>query len=163
MRDEGHFGDAPRTVYTDLPGSLLGLYEHSTGQVFVDRRMSAARKRCTLVHEAIHRLFGHRPSATPAETVVMEIATERMAALHLIPFPMLLGVLCRYPGDLDAAAEELMVDGDTLLARILGLSPMEQTVVEACGRHCIGYGSEQAKRSWPLEPITSRRVPSEAA
>lgn len=163
MQHEGHFKDSRRTVFAELPGDLLGYYDHATGSVFVDRRMAEAKKRCTLVHERIHRMFGHAPLGSEPEHVAREIATERAAGRELIPFPSLLGALCRHLGDLDAVALELLVDLETLLARLWDLEPVEQTVLEACGRHCIGYGVEAAWRPAPASSLGSRSVPSVVA
>ena len=41
-----------------LPDGLCGLYDAATDVILIDRRMTYTRKRCTLVHELVHRAHG---------------------------------------------------------------------------------------------------------
>lgn len=54
------------TVMSDLlPDKLAGVYIRSSDTIIIDRRMSYTRKRCTLVHELVHRHYGDDTSQGP--------------------------------------------------------------------------------------------------
>lgn len=41
-----------------LPDDLNGIYRMATDTIVIDRSMTYTRKRCTLVHELVHRMYG---------------------------------------------------------------------------------------------------------
>lgn len=148
-----------RTVFADLPDGACGYYDNTDGRIYVHKGTSRTMQRCTEVHESIHKEFQHGPVDTEAERVSREIAVERITARRLIDFPMLMAALCRHPKDPVAAARYLQVDLSVYMSRILGLTHLEQSILEACGGHCIGYGTAEASRPWPIEGIKGGRVP----
>ncbi|KFI56549.1 ImmA/IrrE family metallo-endopeptidase [Bifidobacterium callitrichos] len=54
------YGAAPKLKVMSalLPDDLEGLYRFSTDVILIDRTMTYTRKRCTLVHELVHRAYG---------------------------------------------------------------------------------------------------------
>lgn len=130
-------------VYRNLPGAVCGYFDPVTGAIHIDRRMPKRSQRCTLVHESIHRVLGHGPAKSPAEHMAREVAVERIAARQLITFPDLVTAMTQHK-DAAGMAGYLDVDEPLLYARVFSLDPLEQTIFEACARHCIGVGAEGA-------------------
>jgi hypothetical protein len=148
-----------RTVFADLPDGACGYYDNTDGRVYVHKGLSRTMKRCTEVHEAIHKEFQHGPVDTEPERVSREIAVERLTARQLIVFPSLMTAMSRFPKDPVNAARYLQVDLDVYLSRILGLTHLEQVILEVCCGFCIGRGTAQAARQWPMNEIKGGRVP----
>lgn len=130
-----------RVLYKELEGSLCGYFDHTTGALVVDPRISREGQRNTIIHEGYHRLLGHGPSASLAQHVAREIMVERLTASHLIPLPALLHVLVTY-ADTGARAKALGVSENILYARVMGLTEDEQLIVDVCARRCIGLKFE---------------------
>lgn len=154
ISDKG-LGRVGSTVqYADLPAGVCGYYDHSTGNIFVDRKMPNRNQRLTYEHEWTHKMLGHGPARSLAERLQREIAVERITARRLIPFSSFLSAMTRFK-DAGSVADALDVDEDLLYARVMSLSPDEQTLFEVCGRHCIGVGSVEAFRGVP-PPFTKK-------
>lgn len=152
-----------RTVFADLPDGACGYYDNADGRVYVDKRLSRTMQRCTEVHEQIHREFQHGPVDTEPERVSREIAVERRTAREMINFPCLMRALTRHPKDPVAAARDLQVDLGVYMTRILGLTHLEQVILETCGGFCIGYGTAEASRQWPMCEIKGGSLSSAMA
>ncbi|QOT15918.1 hypothetical protein [Paenarthrobacter sp. YJN-5] len=90
----------------------------------------------TIVHEAFHRTLRHGEDAMP-KRVSREIVVERMTALYFISFRDLLDAFLQC-GSVDEMARFLNVDNGLIYARWLALTPMEQAILNVCGRSCIG-------------------------
>lgn len=148
-----------RTVFADgLQGGVCGYYDSREGRVYVDKKLSRTMQRCTEVHESIHKEFNHGPVTSEAARVAREVAVERTAARRLIDFPALIGAVTRYPKDPAGAARYLQVDLSVYISRVLGLTELEQMVLEVCGGFCVGYGTAEASRPWPTKEIRGGRV-----
>jgi hypothetical protein len=119
-------------------GGPLGLYDRETGTVWVQKGLPAHKARCTVVHEHIHKILGHGAPLSNREKIQREIAVHGVAARMLVPFHMLLTSMTRC-ASLREAAAWCGVDFDTFTTRLMGLTSLEQTMLEVCGRHCIGY------------------------
>lgn len=85
-----------------LPGDLNGVYDSVNDVILIDRRMTYTRKRCTLVHELVHRHYGDaghgRESRCRARTACQLIDMDEYARVEAI-----------YDGDPWHIAEELNV------------------------------------------------------
>lgn len=124
-------------VFKRLDGES-GYYDHASGKIYLDPREDMPTLISTLMHERIHKELGHEPLTDPGENVAREVMVEGMAARRLISFPELLGGMVKHR-DVEHGADEFGVDSGTVRARILGLTPLEQAVIQVCGRHCIGF------------------------
>lgn len=87
---------------TRLPGDLAGLYCAATDTILIDRNMTYTRKRCTLVHELVHRAYGddgHRHEARcRRETARQLIDRDQYARAEIM-----------YDGDVWHIADELNI------------------------------------------------------
>lgn len=126
-----------RVVYKELAGDLCGYFDPDTAAIHVDPRLSKQAQVNTIVHEGFHRVLGHGRAPSLAVHVAREVMVERLTANHLIPLPSLLTVLCQYETTLERA-RVLGVSQAILVARIIGLTSDEQTIVDVCARRCIG-------------------------
>lgn len=123
-------------IYGELEGDLLGFYDHSTGNIHVDIRLSKRDQHITITHEGFHRLGRHGP-APSAVVVAREIGVELATAQYFISFRALLDGFLQC-GSAAELATFLHVDKGLVYARMLGLTRMEQMMLVVCGRHCIG-------------------------
>lgn len=123
-------------IYEELPGNLLGRYEHETDTIHVDCRLPKRDRFLTLIHEGFHRQLGHGP-APKAVCVAREILVEQMTARYFIPFRSLLEAFIQC-GSVTSMAKFLHVDDGLVYSRMLTLTPLEAVVLEVCGRQCIG-------------------------
>lgn len=106
--------DSPVTIASALlPDGLWGAYCESTQAILIDRRLTYAAKRCTLVHELMHWRHGD----TACDRLMWsreEHRARREAALFLIE-PMRYGLLEQmYDGDSWNIAQELEVTQQVL-------------------------------------------------
>jgi hypothetical protein len=113
-----------------LGHGLMGLWDESTRTLWLDARLSATERRCTLVHELIHAERGDVPCEDAALDARQERRVEQEAARRLIPLGALVDSL-RWTAQVDELAELLEVDVETLLARIGGLTRSEDAAVRA--------------------------------
>ena len=123
-------------VYEELSGGALGYYNHEDGLIRVDPRKPRRKRHVTIVHEAFHRTLKHGED-TLSKCVAREIVVERMTALYFISFRDLLDAFVQC-GSVDEMARFLNVDNGLIYARWLALTTMEQTILNVCGRNCIG-------------------------
>lgn len=107
-----------------LPGDLVGITNHRSKTVTIDKRLLQAERRCTIAHELEHIERGPMP-ADPALVAREEEAIDRAVARRLIAVRHL-GEALAWSRDLHEAADELWVDVPTLKARLRGLHPAER-------------------------------------
>ena len=97
------------TVMSDLlPDKLAGVYIRSSDTIIIDRRISYTRKRCTLVHELVHRHYGDDTSQGPCSQYA-EQRCRRETARLLIDEDDYKRAEAMYDGDIWLIAEELDV------------------------------------------------------
>jgi Zn-dependent peptidase ImmA (M78 family) len=123
--------------FARLPRGERGRWYPALHCIVIDERLTQAQRRCTLMHELVHRMRGD--THTPDETAMsrQEKNCHQMVARMLIPFSSLQAAMQwgRHPQEL---ADELWVDVETLNARILGLSEAEAA--------CLALDVEQDER-----------------
>ncbi|NMN02818.1 ImmA/IrrE family metallo-endopeptidase [Bifidobacterium panos] len=91
-----------------LPDGMCGAYDNETRVILIDRRLTYASKRCTLMHEMIHWWHGDS-SCNPHSRAKNEYRTRHQTALLLID-PIEYATLERmYEGDAWHMAAELGV------------------------------------------------------
>ncbi|MFY1723585.1 ImmA/IrrE family metallo-endopeptidase [Bifidobacterium breve] len=90
-----------------LPDGLWGCYDGENNVILIDRRLTYAAKRCTLVHELLH--WRHGDTGCSNNSSKLERRTRRQAA-HLLIDPAELALAERmYDDDLWSIADELNV------------------------------------------------------
>jgi hypothetical protein len=124
-------------LVADLDGPL-GLFDQETGAVWVQKGLPPQVARCTVMHEAIHRIGGHGAPVSNWEKNRRELATHRVMSMVALSFHTLLEAMV-VSQSLREAAARCGVDFDTFTTRLMGLSPLEQTMLEVCGRYCLGF------------------------
>lgn len=161
MRGEFSIGVWMRrnVIYRELEGDLLGFYDHSTGNTHVDVRLSKWDQHMTITHEGFHRMGRHGP-APAAVVVAREIGVELATAQYFISFRALLDGLLQC-GSVSELAKFLHVDKGLIYSRLLGLTKLEQLLLEVCARHCIGVHTGEPKAhpdqdAWPLPELAVR-------
>lgn len=122
-------------LFTRLPEGERGRWYPDLHVIVIDDCLTQAERRCTLMHELVHRMRGDG-GTLPDEVLHarQERTCHEMVARLLIPFPSLQAAMQwgRNPQEL---ADELAVDVETLQARISGLSDLEASaLVEADSR-----------------------------
>lgn len=132
-------------VYEELSGGVLGYYDHTDGLIKVDPRPKRRRRHVTIVHEAFHRVMQHGEDILP-KRVSREIVVEHMTAMYFISFRDLLDAFVQC-GSVDEMARFLNVDNGLIYARFLALTALEQTILNVCGRNCIGIDYREPVRS----------------
>lgn len=132
-------------VYEELPGDMLGCYEHDTGIIRVDPRPKRRTRHITLVHELLHKAHKHGPCSLPVQ-VSREIMVESMTASYFIGFRDLLDATVQC-GSVDEMARFLNVDHGLVYARWLSLTAIEQTILTVCGKTCIGIDTREPQRN----------------
>lgn len=91
-----------------LPKTINGIYNHNLHIIVIDRRMTYTQKRCTLVHELIHHLYGD-DACDPILHARIEHRTRRETANTLIPTTEYATLEHEYDGDRYHIATELDV------------------------------------------------------
>ncbi|PWG60463.1 hypothetical protein [Bifidobacterium catulorum] len=102
-----------------LDGDLCGIYDAARDVIIIDRRMTYTRKRCTLVHELVHRAhgdIGHQ----------RELRCRLQTALLLVDRDAYIQAERMYEGDRWLIADELdltvdVIDDYRLLLRYEGV------------------------------------------
>lgn len=132
-------------VYEELSDGALGYYDHEDGLIRVDPRKPRRKRHVTIVHEQFHRALGHGEDIMP-KRVSREIVVEAMTAMYFISFRDLLDAFVQC-GSVDEMARFLNVDNGLIYARWLALTQAEQTILNVCGRVCIGIDYREPARS----------------
>lgn len=112
---------------TRLPDDEMGCWipEHDT--ILLDDRLNQVERRCTLVHEMVHRLHDDDPDLPPPLAHLQEEACRAQAARMLIPMPALLDAfLWSWAQREEEMAEQLWVDVGTLRDRMKHLTADER-------------------------------------
>lgn len=110
--------------FVTLPEGVAGETDHDRQVISIDRGLSQAERRGTLLHEAIHVVRDHVDCDTYDDEDV-----EQLTARILIPLPRLLEVLV-WARNSHEAAEELWVDHPLYLTRMNHLHPTERAAIE---------------------------------
>lgn len=105
--------------YADLPPGVWGLSDAST--IWLDEGLSQAERRCTLLHEIIHRERGDDQCQDEATEAAIQVEVAR----RLIPYAVLESALL-WARDVLELADELWVDVETAQARLDHLHPSER-------------------------------------
>lgn len=137
------WGAVKGVVYEELPDEMLGCYEHETGLIYIDPREKRRVRHMTLVHELFHKAHKHGPCTLPVQ-VSREIMVETMTAKYFISFRDLLDATVQC-GSVEDMARFLNVDHSLIYARWLSLTPLEQTILNVCGKTCIGIDFREPK------------------
>lgn len=103
----------PVTVSSDiLPNGLWGCYDAENHVILIDRRLTYAAKRCTLVHELLH--WRHGDTGCSNDSSKLERRARRETALTLID-PLRYGMLEQmYEGNSWNISQELEVTQQVL-------------------------------------------------
>lgn len=112
-----------------LPDDLMGLWDPQSRTIWLDDRLTAAERRCTLEHELVHAERGDGPCATAWHQAKQEASVDREAARRLIDLEDLVSGILRSQDERELA-EHLHVDVDTVLTRLSDLTPRELRHVE---------------------------------
>lgn len=95
-----------------LPNGLWGCYDNETRVILIDRRLTYAAKRCTLVHELLH--WRHGDTGCSNDSSKLERRARRETALTLID-PLRYGMLEQmYEGNSWNISQELEVTQQVL-------------------------------------------------
>lgn len=95
-----------------LPDGLWGCYDDENRVILIDRRLTYAAKRCTLVHELLH--WRHGDTGCSNDSSKLERRARRETALTLID-PLRYGMLEQmYEGNSWNIAQELEVTQQVL-------------------------------------------------
>lgn len=95
-----------------LPDGLWGCYDDETHVILIDRRLTYAAKRCTLVHELLH--WRHGDTGCSNNSSKLERRARRETALTLID-PLRYGMLEQmYEGNSWNISQELEVTQQVL-------------------------------------------------
>lgn len=114
---------------TRLPDDLMGLWDPQSRTIWLDDRLTANERRCTLEHERVHAERGDGPCATAWHQAKQELSVDREAARRLIDLEDLVDAILRSQDERELA-ELLHVDVDTCLTRLANLTPREMRHVE---------------------------------
>lgn len=110
-------------IWADLGPHLLGLTDHATATVVLNRGLSQAQRRCTIAHELTHVERGPVPGWLTARE---EREVDKVVARQLLPDVEAVGEALAWAHTLVEAADELWVDEPTLRARLEHLHPAER-------------------------------------
>lgn len=95
-----------------LPNGLWGCYDNENRAILIDRRLTYAAKRCTLVHELLH--WRHGDTGCSNDSSKLERRARRETALTLID-PLRYGMLEQmYEGNSWNISQELEVTQQVL-------------------------------------------------
>lgn len=111
------------TVLWERRDDLLGSWDDDTRTMTFHPDQSQRQRRCTATHELVHAELGHRGHcAGKAELRVRKEAARRLISIYA------LGEALAFHGedDVEALADELWVDPDTLATRLTWLHPAER-------------------------------------
>jgi hypothetical protein len=113
--------------FDTLPEHEMGRWIPGANAIVLDRGLSQAERRCTLVHELVHRMHGDDPDLPPDLLAAQERECEKRTAKLLIPLAKLLDALlwCHEEHE-EELAEILWVDVPTLRDRIRHLTEKER-------------------------------------
>lgn len=107
-----------------LPAGERGRFYTDLNAIVISDRLNQAERRCTLMHELVHRMRGDFHVSDDLAHHRQEKTCHQTAARTLIPFPTLLAAM-QWDRDEDELCQELFVDRETLQARICGLTEHE--------------------------------------
>lgn len=125
----------PSIVFRHLPDGLAGHYDRKTREIVLDPRHPRRITRPTVVHEMVHHNLDHAPMRCGASNTAREIMVESMASRYMICFSSLLDAYMTF-GSFEDMAEYLEVDLGAIYARFMSLTPIEQAIMNSCGRYC---------------------------
>lgn len=112
---------------TRLPDDLMGRWIPDASTIELDDRLTQTERRCTLVHELVHRLHKDLPTLPPELLEIQERQCEKRAAKLLIPLNQLLDALLWSHDEHEAEiADQLWVDIPTLRDRLRYLTDKER-------------------------------------
>lgn len=111
-------------LFHRLPDGQRGRWYAEDHVIVIDDRQTQAERRCTLMHELVHRMRGDVHVEDDALYTKQERSCHETVARLLIPFHLLHAAM-QWGSDPYELAEELWVDQETLQARITGLSRAE--------------------------------------
>ena len=117
-----------RIEYADL-GDIAGAWDPDTRIIWLHTRLTAAQRRSTLAHEAVHAYRGDERIEDPILSERQERIAERIAARLLITLEQFAEAL-RWCRDDHELAEELHVDVDILTSWRGTLTPVEKAFIE---------------------------------
>lgn len=115
-------------VFVDLPAGERGRWYPDLHVIMIDERLNQAERRCTLMHEIVHRMRGDSHVDGNLEHIRQERTCHETVARLLIPFSRLQAAM-QWGRDPQELADELWVDTETLLARVRGLSMAESAAL----------------------------------
>ena len=107
-----------------LPDGVKAYYYPELDTIVLDDRLSEAEKRCTLMHELVHRAMEDDPDLPDHLDAAQERRCRAVTAGHLIDI-FDLGDAIQWSEHTDELAEHLVVDVETLNDRLASLSPDE--------------------------------------
>jgi Zn-dependent peptidase ImmA (M78 family) len=116
--------------FTRLPRGERGRWYPDLHVILLDERLTQAERRCTLLHELVHRMRGDSHVEDQRELSRQERDCHLTVARLLIPLDRLKAAM-QWGRDPQELADELWVDVETLQARVMGLSAEEAAFVRA--------------------------------
>ena len=133
--------DLPTVHDVRLPDQYLGLYDAKTHTIWLNDRLTAAERRCTLMHELVHAERGDVGEPDEFLCNKRERHVHREAARRLIHIDALIAAL-RFSSAWQSVCEELEVDWFTFRARLTSLTRWEREQLALAG----------IPVQWPLRP-----------
>lgn len=115
---------------TRLPAGERGRWYPDLHVIVIDEGLTQVERRCTLMHELVHRMRGDVHINDDRYLSRQEKSCHLTVARLLIPFSRLYAAM-QWGRDPHELAAELWVDVETLHARILSLSESETTRLHA--------------------------------
>lgn len=110
-----------------LPDDDMGRWVPERQTIVLDDRLTQAERRCTLVHELVHRLHKDDPGLSPGLAERQEArCRERTARLLIRTNDLLDALLWVIDEHEEEMAEHLWVDVPTLRDRLMTLSDRER-------------------------------------
>jgi hypothetical protein len=123
--------------YTEsLPVGVDGYYNHEQDTIYIRKGLIPRRDASVREHEMVHKYHRHQPLDSLPEHHAREIWVEEEAARRLVPFGQLLEAFNEC-ASIESMSTKLGVDGGIICARMLGLTDLEQTMINMCAFHCI--------------------------
>lgn len=116
--------------FTRLPAGERGRWYPDLHTIVLDERLTQAERRCTLLHELVHRMRGDVHVEDDREHSRQERDCHLTVARLLIPLEQLKNAM-QWGRDPQELADELWVDVETLQARVMGLSAQEAAYVRS--------------------------------
>jgi Zn-dependent peptidase ImmA (M78 family) len=115
---------------TRLPEGERGRWYPRQHVIVLNESLTQAERRCTLMHELVHRMRGDTHVEDNVTASRQEKSCHDSAARLLISFAALRAAM-QWGRDPQELADELWVDVETLEARVRGLSESESAVIAA--------------------------------